>query len=111
MKWCGERLSEICPLPASDSTVALYLQSVADGAKTFVPVKSHSAATAFFQKVNLFNHLPIQSPAVCMVRQMSIRKFGLSPRNRKAPFKWAYLVMFATAYGVLQQGYCHLVVS
>ena len=50
MKWCGERLSKRCPFPASDFTVALYLQSVADGAKTFAPMKSHSAAIAFFQK-------------------------------------------------------------
>jgi hypothetical protein len=107
--WCGERLSERCPLPASDITVAFYLQSVADGAKPFALVESHSAAIAFFQKVNLFNHLPTQSPAVCMVRQARIRKFGLSPKNRKAPFKWADIVMLATAYGVLQQGYCHLV--
>ncbi len=49
VKWCGERLSERCPLPASNFTVALFLQSVADGAKTFAPVKSHSAAIAFFQ--------------------------------------------------------------
>ncbi len=68
VKWCGERLSERCPLPASDFTVALYLQSVADSAKTFAPVKSHSAAIAFFQKINLFNHLPTQSPALCMIR-------------------------------------------
>ncbi len=35
----------------------------------------------------------------------------MSPKNRKAAFKWAEVVMFATAYGVLQQGYCHLVIS
>ena len=93
VKWCGERLSERCPLPASDFTVALFLQSVADGAKTFAPVKSHSAAIAFFQKVNLFNHLPTQSPVVCMVRQAAARKFGLSTRNRKTPFNWADAVL------------------
>ena len=47
VKWCGERLSERCPLPASDHTVALYLQSVSDGSKTFAPVKSASEAIAF----------------------------------------------------------------
>ncbi len=77
----------------------------------FAPVKSHSAAIAFFQKVNLFHHLPSQSPAVCMVRQASVRKFGLFPKNRKAPFKWADIVVFATSYSVLQQGYCYLVVT
>jgi len=58
VKWCGEHLSERCPLPATDFTVALYLQSVADGGanKSFAPVKSHSEVIAFFQKVNLFNH-------------------------------------------------------
>ncbi len=50
VKWFGERLSKRCPLPASDFTVALYLQSVADGAKSFAPMKSHSAAIAFFPK-------------------------------------------------------------
>jgi hypothetical protein len=48
VKWCGELLSDRCPLPASDFTVALYLQSVADGAKTFAPVKSHSVANTIF---------------------------------------------------------------
>jgi hypothetical protein len=46
-----------------------------------------------------------------MVRQAATRKFGLSPTNRKAPFEWAEVVMFATAYGVIHQGYCHLMVS
>ena len=112
VKWCGgERLSERCPLPASAFTVALYLQSVADGAKTFANVKRHSAAFAFFTKVNLFTHLPTQYPAVCIVWQAATRKFGLSPKNQKAPFKRAEVVMSATAHGVLQQGYCHLLVS
>jgi hypothetical protein len=96
VKWCGDRLSERCPLPATDFAVALYLQSVADGAKSFAPAKNHLAAIASFQKVNLFNHLPTQSPVVCMVRQATTRKFGLSPKNRKAPFKWADVVIFAT---------------
>ena len=29
----------------------------------------------------------------------------------KAPFMWADVVMIATAYGAMQQGYYHLVVS
>ena len=50
VKWCGARLSERFPLPASNYTVALYLQSVSDGAKTFAPVKSASSAIAYFRK-------------------------------------------------------------
>ena len=57
VKWCGERVSERCPLPASGFTVALFLQSVADGAKTFAPVKSHSAAIALFSKGESFQPL------------------------------------------------------
>ncbi len=46
-----------------------------------------------------------------MVQQAATRKFGLSHKNRKDPFKWAEVVMFTTAYGVLHEGYCHLVAS
>ena len=104
VRWCGARLSERCPLPASEYTVTLYVQSVADDAKTFAPVKSCSAEIAFFQKVNRYHHLPTKSLAVCMARQAAAIRFGLAPQNRKAPFLWGQVVMFATAYGVLQQG-------
>ena len=99
------------PLPASDASVAMYLQSVANSAKTFAPVKAASAAIAFFQKVNLFDHEPTQCPAACLVRNAAMRRFGLNPKNRKEPFEWDNVVLFAEAYGVRQQGYCHLVVA
>ncbi len=63
--WYGERLTgERCPLPASDYSVALYLQSMWIRAKSFAHVKSTSAAIAFFQKVNLIHNLPTQFPAI-----------------------------------------------
>jgi hypothetical protein len=40
-----------------------------------------------------------------------MRKFGLNPKNRKEPFEWENVVLFAEAYGVRHQGYCHLVVA
>ncbi len=40
-----------------------------------------------------------------------MRKFELNPKNRKEPFEWENVVLFAKAYGVRQQGYCHLVVA
>jgi hypothetical protein len=40
-----------------------------------------------------------------------MRRFGLNPKNRKEPFEWDNVVLFAEAYGVRQQGYCHLVVA
>jgi hypothetical protein len=92
-------------------TVAMYMMSVANGAKTFAPVKAASAAIAFYQKINLFSHESTQSPAVCLVREAAIRRFGLNTNNRKEPFEWAQVVKFAKAYGSLQQGYSHLVVT
>jgi integrase len=89
----------------------MYLQSVANRAKTFAPVKAASAAIAFYQKINLFSHEPTQSPAVNIVREAAVRRFGLNPRNRKEPFEWANVVKFAEAYGARAQGYCHLVVA
>ncbi len=62
--WCEAALAEPrVSLPESDATVALYLQAVMNGAKTFAPVKAASAAIAFYQKINFFNHEPTKSPA------------------------------------------------
>jgi hypothetical protein len=62
---------------------------VVERSKSFAPVKTASVAIAFFQKVNLFDHLPTQSPAVNMVRHAFANKFGLTPKGRKEPFTWA----------------------
>jgi hypothetical protein len=86
-------------LPASDATVTLYMQSVMNSAKTFVPVKAASAAIAFIKKTNLFDHEPTQSPATCLVRSVAMRKFGLNAKNRKGPFEWDQVVDLAEAYG------------
>ncbi len=48
--WCGSLLEPKVPLPASDASVALYLQSVGNDAKSFAPVQAASVAIAFFQK-------------------------------------------------------------
>ena len=53
-----------CPLPTSEMTVALYLRSVVERSRSYAPVKSPSDAIAFYQKVNMFGHLPTRSPAV-----------------------------------------------
>ncbi len=99
------------PLPASDATVALYLHSVVNRAKTFVPVKAASAAIAFYQWVNLFDHGPTQCPAVCLARNAAMQGFGLTPKNRKEPFVRADIVFFTEAYGVRSLGNCHMVVA
>jgi hypothetical protein len=99
------------PLLVSDSSVAMYLQSVMNGTKPFGPVKASSAVIAFDQKINLFAHEPTQSPAVCIVRSVVMRKCSLNTKNWKEPFQRDNAVRFAEAYGVRQQEYCHLVVA
>ena len=84
---CASLLAPRCPLPPSEMMVALYLRSVVERSKSHAPVKSHSEAIAFYQKVNLFGHLPTRSPAVNMVRQAAAMHFGLGIRNRKEPFR------------------------
>jgi len=109
--WCDVVEVPRVTLPAADATLALYLQSAANRAKTSAPVKAASAAIAFYQKINLFDHEPTHSPpAVYIVRSVATRQFGLNNKNMKKPFEWAQEMKFAEAYGVRQQAYCHLVV-
>jgi hypothetical protein len=81
--WCDARAEPRETLPASDGTMALYLQSVMNTAKTFAPVKAACAAIAFYRKINLFDTEPTQSLAVCVVRGAAMRKFGLNSKNQK----------------------------
>jgi len=46
--WCEALVEPRVSLPASDATVALYMQSVMNNVKTFALVKAASAAIAFF---------------------------------------------------------------
>jgi hypothetical protein len=58
VRWCDALKVPRVPLLAVDGTMAMYLQSVVNGAKTFAPVKAASAAIAFYQKINLFSTSP-----------------------------------------------------
>ena len=98
-------------LPASDGIVALYLQSITNNAKTFSPMKVASTAIAFYLKIILFDHEPVVSMAVCLVRGAAMWKFGLNLQNRKEPFEWEQVVIFVEAYRVRHQGYYNLVVA
>jgi hypothetical protein len=75
-------------LPAADSMLALYLQTVVHWAKTFALVNAASDGIALYQKVHLFDHEPTQSPAVCIVRSAATRRLGLNNKNRKEIFEW-----------------------
>ena len=91
--------------------MALCLRSVVERFKSYAPVKSHTAAIAFHQKVNQFGHLPTRSPAVNMVRHAAAMHFGLGTRNRKEPFRWDHVVAFALVHGASSRCYCHLMVA
>jgi hypothetical protein len=103
--WCASLAVPRCPLPTSETTVALYLRSVVMRSKSYAPVKIHSAAIAFYHKVNLFGHLPTRSPAVNMMRQAVAKHFGLGTQNRKDPFRWDQVVSFALVHGGNNRGY------
>jgi hypothetical protein len=97
--WCDALAEPRASLPALDGTVAFCMQAVINGAKTFAPGKAASATIAFYQKINLFDHEPTQSPAVCLVRVAAMRKFGVNPQKHKEPFEWEQDVSFVEAYG------------
>ena len=90
--------------------MALYLAHVAERATSFAVIKSASAAIAYFQKINLFEHNPTISPLASFVRAAFARRLGTAPRRRKAPFLWVDVMRFATAYLSGSPAYCHLVV-
>jgi hypothetical protein len=98
-------------LPASEVTVALYLQHVADSASSFSAVKSASAAIAYFQRINLFSHEPTMGQLASFVRNAAMRRLGLAPRSRKTPFTWDDILRFArTRLSSDNPPYCYLVV-
>jgi hypothetical protein len=86
--WCEALAVPRTSLPASDATVALYLQAVMNGAKTVAPVKAASAAIAFHQKINFLDHEPTQSPAASLLQSAVTRRFCLNAKSRKELFEW-----------------------
>ena len=110
VQWCGSLQVPRSFLPASEVTVALYLANLAEQATSFSVIKSASAAIAYHQKINLYGHNPTISPLATFVRAAFARRLGTAPKNRKAPFLWADVVRFATAYLSGTPAYCHLVV-
>jgi hypothetical protein len=98
--WCETLAEPRVSLPASDATVALYLQSVMNGVKTFAPVKATPTAIDFYQKISLFNHESTQSQVACQGRSAATQRFGWNAKKSKEPFDWDQVVEFALAYGV-----------
>ena len=111
VEWFGSLARPRSVLPADDLTVAIYFQVMMDKAKKIASIKSASEAIAFYQKMNLYIHNPTMAPEASMVQRAAARKFGLTPLGRKTPFAWSRRLLFAEAYGVRHQGYCHLVAA
>jgi hypothetical protein len=92
--WCGSLMRPHKPLPVDDLTFALYFQSLMDNANLFSTIKSASASTAFFHKINVFTKHPTMAPKVCMVRTTAATKFGLSAKKFKEPIFLFQLMVF-----------------
>ena len=90
--------------------MALYLANLAEKATSFSVIKSASATIAYYQKINQFDHNPTISPLATFVRVAFARRLGTAPKRRKAPFLWADVLRFASAYLSGSPAYCYLVV-
>jgi hypothetical protein len=113
LHWCSSLQKPQCPLPADDVTVALYFQAVALTATSFSAIKTTSAAIAFFQRNNMFNHPPTLSPLANFVREAVKRRIGTRHGKRKVPFKWRDVSAFPSVYAPLGSNplHCQLVIA
>jgi hypothetical protein len=79
VQWCGSLQVPRSFLPASEVTVAKYLANLAEQATSFSVIKSASAAIAYHQKINLYDHNPTISPLATFVRAAFARRLGTAP--------------------------------
>lgn len=93
IKWCKERNPPREFMPASASTVALYLQFVAREAKSYSRVKSASGAIYTLHESALYpkEEIPTQAPPAHLVREAAKRKIGLRLSNQKEPLSASLL--------------------
>jgi integrase len=82
-------------MPASELTVALFLQHRMNEAKTYGPVKSSNAAIAMMHKANLHTAEPTRGQLPSLVRRAARRKFGTAATRDKEPFQWRDVVQLA----------------
>jgi len=95
-QWCADRCPPRCALPASEVTVALYLQSVLQVATTFSVVKGASAAISTLHEVHGLPS-PTSGLLCSQIRSAAERILGAAPVNRKAPFEWELLHSYCIA--------------
>ncbi len=90
VKFCGERVPPVCPLPASPTIVALFLFQKLAEAKSFAVIKTASAAINQAHVLNLLAS-PTSHQLPSMVRKLARRRLGYEAKNVKAPFDWAVI--------------------
>jgi hypothetical protein len=82
---CSSLQHPRCPIPAIDLTVACtYTPSLAQ--VYLAAIIKASEAIAFFQKINVINHLPTLSSRANFVREAAKRRIETTPTRRKRPF-------------------------
>lgn len=95
VEWCRARSPPLTPLPASELTVALFLQQRLEDSRTYAPVKAASAAIAMMHKVNAFDHRPTATLLPSLVRRAARRKFGIAATRDKEPLLWRDVMQLA----------------
>jgi integrase len=93
--WCAARLPQLSPMPASELTVALYLQQRMNEGNSIAAVKSSSAAISMMHKANLHAEEPTKGLLPGLVRRANRRKFGTAATRDKEPFLWSDAVQLA----------------
>ena len=93
--WCAARRPLLSPMPASELTVALYLQQRMNEGTSIAAVKSASAAISMMHKANLHAEEPTKGLLPGLVRRANRRKFGTAATRDKEPFLWSDVVQLA----------------
>ena len=96
--WCAERTPPLCPLPAEELTIAMFLQHRLGSAKSYSVIRTDSAAIGALHKLNLFAQRPTRGPLPSLVRECAKRELGLAATRDKDPFPWAAVAQMAMAY-------------
>ena len=97
-RWCAARRPPLSALPASELTIALYLESRTESAKSFAVIKTASAAIAQMHSINLHPAEPTKGALASMIRKAAARDLGLAPHNLKSPWTWAQVRDFTATY-------------
>lgn len=96
MEWCAARSPPRSALPASEITVALYLQSVLQTSNTFSVIKGTSAAISTLHEVNGYES-PTEGKLCGQIRSAGERILGGRLVNQKEPLEWDVLHSYCIA--------------